>query len=145
MGLKPWNSEINRKLSMDEIFHDRCWHYWIIFLPKWCFQTPRSLFSAWDQSIPWERTWKFSDISYFTYLRHIRGVRKILKTDLKTRLKIKETLYTFFSRNTQLSLLIVSQLRHFQCFWKIHWGLSHKPDVLGKICKQIRTQIKQES
>jgi hypothetical protein len=39
--------------------------------------TPRSLFRAWDQSIPWEGTWKLPDISYFTDLRRLLWFRKI--------------------------------------------------------------------
>jgi uncharacterized membrane-anchored protein YitT (DUF2179 family) len=34
--------------------------------------------------------------------------------------------------NIMLLLFGVTQLGHFRCFWKIHWELSQKPDVLGK-------------
>jgi hypothetical protein len=67
---------------------------WKKFLPKLCFLNPRTLFRAWDQSIPWERTWKFPGISYLTDLRRTRGAKKIHKTVLKTRLRTKETTYT---------------------------------------------------
>jgi hypothetical protein len=39
-------------------------------------------------------TWKFPDISYLTDLRRTRSVKKIPKTVLKTRLKIKQSKYT---------------------------------------------------
>jgi hypothetical protein len=37
---------------------------------------------------------KFPDISYFTYLRQARNVKKIPQTVLKTKLKPKETLWS---------------------------------------------------
>jgi hypothetical protein len=47
----------------------------------------RTIFRAWEQSIPCERTLKFPDISYLTDLRRIKGAKNIPKTVLKTRLK----------------------------------------------------------
>jgi hypothetical protein len=38
-------------------------------------------------------SWKFPDISYFSDLRQTRGVKKIPKTVLKTRINTKETTY----------------------------------------------------
>jgi hypothetical protein len=61
------------------------------------FKTPKSLFRAWDQSIHWERTWKLPDISYFTDLRQTSTDKKIPKTGLKIRFKIKETTCTLIS------------------------------------------------
>jgi hypothetical protein len=69
-------------------------NYWTIFLLKWCFKIPRSLFRACNQRISIERTWKLRNISYFTGSRQTGDAKKILKTVLKTKLKIEETTYT---------------------------------------------------
>jgi hypothetical protein len=68
------------------------------FAFKMMFVNSRRLFRACDQSIPWDRTWKFSSISYFTDLRQTRDDKKIPKTVLKTKLKTKETTYTLIFR-----------------------------------------------
>jgi hypothetical protein len=46
----------------------------------------------------------------------------------------------WLAENILWSLSEATQYGHFQCYWKIHWGLSQKPDpvdVLGKI--QVRS------
>jgi hypothetical protein len=91
-------------------------------------------------SILWERTWNFPGIFYFTDLGQTRDAKKIPKIVLKTGFKTKETTYSLVSENSLLSLFGTAILGHFQCFWKIHWGLSQESDVLGKIYKQIRPQ-----
>jgi hypothetical protein len=49
------------------------------------------VFRAWDHE---ERTGKITGICYFTYLRQTRGNKNIPKIALKTKLKIKEIMYT---------------------------------------------------
>jgi hypothetical protein len=93
-------------------FHDHFWISWTIFLSKWYFTTKR-LFRALDQSNPWERYWKFPDISYFTDLKQTRGAKKIPKTALKTRLKLTCTL--FFGKYLVISFRSQSIRRFSVC------------------------------
>jgi hypothetical protein len=57
------------------------------FYSKMLFLNSKKIFQR-------KRTWKFPDISYFEDLRQTRSAKKIPKTVMKTRLKIKETSYT---------------------------------------------------
>jgi hypothetical protein len=69
-----------------------------------------------DQSYPCDMQLEVPDISYFSDLRQTRCARKIPKPVLETTLITKETTYTLdFGK-----YFGVTQLEHFQCFWKVH-------------------------
>jgi hypothetical protein len=74
-------------------------------------KSPKTLFRAWDQSISWERTWKFPGISYFTDMRRTRDAKNIPKTVLKTRLETKETKETTYTSGFR-KYLVVSLRSH---------------------------------
>jgi hypothetical protein len=92
-----------------------------------------------NQSFSWKRTWKFTEMSYFTDLRQIRGAKKKhSETVLKTRLKI----HLFFGfRKITCGLFAKGIFSVFGRFIEeIHWEDSQEPDVLIKIWKQIWNQ-----
>jgi hypothetical protein len=73
---------------------------------------------AWDQSIPWGRTWKFPGISYFTDLRPTRSVIKISKTVLKTRLKVYISFQIWDPECSQKFI-------YFTNFRSVYWCVIH--------------------
>jgi hypothetical protein len=65
-------------------------------------------------------TWKIQSISYFTSLRRTRSmIRRLYKQFLKLYSKRMKPHTVSFSGNILLSHFEASQIRDFQCFWKI--------------------------
>jgi hypothetical protein len=115
---------------------------------KMMFLNPRSLFRAWNQSTPWERTWKFPDISYFKDLRQNRGAKMIPKTALITRLKTKETTYSLVFVKYHVISFRSHSLRVFPVFLEYSLRLILETWRAGKNLKtdsNLAHQTKQKS
>jgi hypothetical protein len=89
---------------------------WSILLLEWCIWTLSKLRI---RVILETCTWKFPGISYFSDLRQTRCARNIPKTVLETTLITKKSTYTLDFRKYFVVSFGVTQLGHFQCFWKI--------------------------
>jgi hypothetical protein len=74
-------------------------------------------------------------------LTQTRGVKKIPKIVLKTTQNQRNHEYFGFRKIPLWPFSEASNKCIFQCFWKIHWGLSQEPDVLKQSTEPSVLQV----